>query len=125
VVKIALQHWILEKCIDVFFHNLSRNFLFKPGLKVGEKLSYLLLKYVDDSNTTISLSEFFNVRINEIGGEICSIDYENGYIYDEPEFCIKEIPDKKLQFNNHIYHGLEQGSGEFLFNMKTIVKYNK
>ena len=100
------------------------NFLFTPKFRVGEKLSYLLLNYLDESNNR-SLSEFFNVRILEITGDTCSIEYENGYLYDEPEMCIKEIPDKKMQFNNHIYHGILVGSGTFYLNMKNIVKVNK
>ena len=50
MIKIALKHWIYEKCIDVLFKTINNNFLLGHKVnefKVGDKFEYIVIK---DSN---------------------------------------------------------------------------
>ena len=56
MIKIALKHWIYEKCIDVLFKAIDNNFCFGPeknGFKVGDKFKYI---YILSKDPLLTLS---------------------------------------------------------------------
>jgi len=47
MIKIALKHWIYEKCIDVFFKAITNNFIFdhkQNEFNPGERFSSIVIK---------------------------------------------------------------------------------
>ena len=50
MIKIALKHWIYEKCIDVFFETITKNFFFsykQNEFKPGNKFASIVIKLSD------------------------------------------------------------------------------
>ena len=126
MIKIALQHWVFEKCIDVFFNNIFLNFLYVPKFRVGEMLDYLLLSYKDITTGSLQVAEIHNIKIIEITGAICMGEYERAILYDEPENCMSDTPDKKINFNNKTLHGMNYKMPDvFYFDIKDIVNFKK
>ena len=95
MIKIALKHWIYEKCIDVLFKAIGNNFcpshkqnLFRPGdtflsitfkgIEVGQtiKISYCTI-LVNEGGTV--LIKFYGSEV--IGGDL---EYLGGQSFNPP-----------------------------------------
>ena len=58
MIKILLKHLIYEKCIDIFFDTVERNFS-KCGKSHKDRIIYQIIKAYDCS-TAAGINDFFN-----------------------------------------------------------------
>ena len=67
MIKIALKHWIYEKCIDVLFEGICRNFAFLNRnilgkIKVGDRFHEILVL----DNGSIIDTKYFNAIVTNV-----------------------------------------------------------
>ena len=112
MIKIALKHWIYEKCIDVFFSVVGRNFDIPVkypfhSIKVGDKIKMLEARQVDIHKHWLFYDcEVINTLISRRTGECGGIAITGPTWYEDGEcrvaygifrICFKHILSIKIK----------------------------
>ena len=83
MIKIALKHWIYEKCIDVLFKYISKNFLIsreQNEFKVRDKFEYIILKpHITDDRLSFRM---YNCTILENKHETLLLEFSNSEYFN-------------------------------------------
>lgn len=108
MIKIALKHWIYERCIDMLFDNIARNFkVIRTKIKVGDYYRRLVTDDTDLNGTQMddmNGMEFVGVKVLDIlpDGEVkirCSyyeIMYTTGELFSEDDEHIWYVSQKHI-----------------------------
>lgn len=84
MIKIALKHFIYEKCINVLFRNITKNFVHpKLGdVRVGAKFRWINYRYDSSDIDSITL---YNCEIVDIDTVFVCIRHDNRIEFNELE----------------------------------------
>ena len=131
MIKIALQHWLFEKCINILFDNISLNFSANGNFLEGDVFEYLKLVYslqMEDKTNSMAITELFNAKIFNIDmpSGSCDVTYEKMLTW-QPVDPYEEIPnDAKISFfDGQKYYGIESHNSDFFFSLADIRKFRK
>lgn len=109
MIKIALKHWIYEKCINVLFDGIKKNFNLSRNypVRVGEFYSTIIIKFDNERSALVPdpliRAIYYNCVITDVNGawftfETTRIDGYNQFcgfsgttVYNEKRECHQYI----------------------------------
>ena len=130
MVKVALQHWIFETCINVFFDNIMSNFKSDGDFKEGDVFEYIKLVYslqLEDGPDAKAITELFDAKIFSIdtAENCCNVTCEK-MINWEPisPMEVDDAVETKL-IGGKLYCKGEIFDSEFFFSLHDVKNYRK
>ena len=81
MIKIALKHWIYEKCINAFFEKVNKNFLLSHNpndFRLGDRFEYITVVFITDGRTVLKM---YNCTIVGIEERVVYIQYFAGEMF--------------------------------------------
>ena len=110
MIKIALKHFIYEKCINVLFDGIVSNFIIPYKFNVGDRFNYMWMRSTHDRYMYYSDVTLVDLRPSEVG-QIVGIKYGRAIRFLRRKGEEKMIP-KVVQFEGDTFHqGTVIGTG--------------
>lgn len=126
MLKLALQHFVLENCISVLFDNVISNFGGNCKFNVGDRISYMKLFYWDDTSKETFIAEVYGVKVIDISGDTYTVEYDRLFT-GELHIEDGERYDKIVEHDGKKYYCTEHDKDDdfYYFAGKSVISHRK
>jgi len=126
MVKIALQHWIVDVCIGVLFDNIFSNFMTNNNFSEGDVLDSVRLVYsLDDDEGSVAVTDIYNAYILRAANGCYDITYEKMIMWEPMMDGEDPCCDITMEYDGKKYCGSESHDGDFSFTPQAVRSFRK